>query len=112
MSEKTHGDSRVSEEAAPMTDSELAQSISEMSKGYGVIHGVPKSYSVNTDSDNAWMTDMARANRITHTIPLEDTEVIFNKGALVSILIGAAVGIIGLIALLAIAVADILELFS
>ena len=47
MSEKTHGASRVSEEAAPMTDSELAQSISEMSKGYGVIYGVPKTYSVN-----------------------------------------------------------------
>ena len=36
MSEKTHGASRVSEEAAPMTDSELAQSISQMSKGYAL----------------------------------------------------------------------------
>ena len=112
MSEKTHGDSRVSEEAAHMTDSELAKAVYNMSKGYGTIFGVPKTYSVNTDSDNAWMTDIARANRITHTIPLEDTEVIFNKGALISILIGAAVGIIGLIAITAWIVADILELFS
>jgi len=105
MSEKTHGASRVSEEAAPMTDSELAQSISEMSKGYGVIYGVPKTYSVN-DSEKPI------ANTYTQRIPLEDTEVVFNKGVIISTLIGAAIGIIGLIAILAWIVYDILALFS
>ena len=105
MSEKTHGASRVSEEAAPMTDSELAQSISEMSKGYGVIYGVPKTYSVN-DSEKPI------ANTYTQRIPLEGTEVVFHKGVLLSVLIGAAVGVIGLIAILAIVIADILALFS
>ena len=105
MSEKTHGASRVSEEAAPMTDSELAQSISEMSKGYGVIYGVPKTYSVN-DSEKPI------ANTYTQRIPLEGTEVVINKGVIISTLIGAAIGIIGLIAILAIVIADILALFS
>ena len=105
MSEKTHGASRVSEEAAPMTDSELAQSISEMSKGYGVIYGVPKTYSVN-DSEKPV------ANTYTQRIPLEDTEVVFNKGAIASILIGAVIGVIGLISITAWIVSDILELFS
>ena len=105
MSEKTHGASRVSEEAAPMTDSELAQSISEMSKGYGVIYGVPKTYSVN-DSEKPV------ANTYTQRIPLEDTEVVFNKGAIASILIGAVIGVIGLISITAWIVSDILSLFS
>ena len=105
MSEKTHGASRVSEEAAPMTDSELAQSISEMSKGYGVIYGVPKTYSVN-DSEKPV------ANTYTQRIPLEDTEVVFNKAAITSILIGAVVGVIGLIGITAWIVSDILALFS
>ena len=105
MSEKTHGDSRVSEEAAPLTDSELAQSISEMSKGYGVIYGVPKTYSVN-DSEKPV------ANTYTQRIPLEDTEVVFNKGVIASILIGAVIGVIGLISITAWIVSDILELFS
>ena len=105
MSEKTHGASRVSEEAAPMTDSELAQSISEMSKGYGVIYGVPKTYSVN-DSEKPV------ANTYTQRIPLEDTEVVFNKGVVASILIGAVVGVIGLIGITAWIVSDILALFS
>ena len=105
MSEKTHGASRVSEEAAPMTDSELAQSISQMSKGYGVIYGVPKTYSVN-DSEKPV------ANTHTQRIPLEDTEVVFNKGVIASILIGAAIGVIGLISITAWIVSDILELFS
>ena len=105
MSEKTHGASRVSEEAAPMTDSELAQSISEMSKGYGVIYGVPKTYSVN-DSEKPV------ANTYTQRIPLEDTEVVFNKGVIASILIGAVVGVIGLIGITAWIVSDILALFS
>ena len=105
MSEKTHGDSRVSEEAAPMTDSELAQSISQMSKGYGVIYGVPKTYSVN-DSEKPV------ANTYTQRIPLEDTEVVFNKGVIASILIGAVIGVIGLISITAWIVSDILELFS
>ena len=105
MSEKTHGASRVSEEAAPMSDSELAQSISEMSKGYGVIYGVPKTYSVN-DSEKPV------ANTYTQRIPLEDTEVVFNKGAIASILIGAVVGVIGMIGVTAWIVSDILALFS
>ena len=105
MSEKTHGASRVSEEAAPLTDSELAQSISEMSKGYGVIYGVPKTYSVN-DSEKPV------ANTYTQRIPLEDTEVVFNKGVITSILIGAVVGVIGLIGITAWIVSDILALFS
>ena len=105
MSEKTHGASRVSEEAAPMTDSELAQSISEMSKGYGVIYGVPKTYSVN-DSEKPV------ANTYTQRIPLEDTEVVFNKATITSILIGAVVGVIGLIGITAWIVSDILALFS
>lgn len=105
MSEKTHGASRVSEEAAPMSDSELAQSISEMSKGYGVIYGVPKTYSVN-DSEKPV------ANTYTQRIPLEDTEVVFNKGVIASILIGAVVGVIGLIGITAWIVSDILALFS
>ena len=105
MSEKTHGASRVSEEAAPMTDSELAQSISEMSKGYGVIYGVPKTYSVN-DSEKPV------ANTYTQRIPLEDTEVVFNKSVITSILIGAVVGVIGLIGITAWIVSDILALFS
>tara|TARA_B100000242_G_scaffold246925_1_gene187670 strand:- start:2419 stop:2736 length:318 start_codon:yes stop_codon:yes gene_type:complete len=105
MSEKTHGASRVSEEAAPMTDSELAQSISQMSKGYGVIYGVPKTYSVN-DSEKPV------ANTYTQRIPLEDTEVVFNKGVIASILIGAVIGVIGLISITAWIVSDILELFS
>ena len=105
MSEKTHGASRVSEEAAPMTDSELAQSMSEMSKGYGVIYGVPKTYSVN-DSEKPV------ANTYTQRIPLEDTEVVFNKGVITSILIGAVVGVIGLIGITAWIVSDILALFS
>ena len=105
MSEKTHGASRVSEEAAPMTDSELAQSISEMSKGYGVIYGVPKTYSVN-DSEKPV------ANTYTQRIPLEDTEVVFNKSVVASILIGAVVGVIGLIGITAWIVSDILALFS
>ena len=105
MSEKTHGASRVSEEAAPLTDSELAQSISEMSKGYGVIYGVPKTYSVN-DSEKPV------ANTYTQRIPLEDTEVVFNKGVIASILIGAVIGVIGLISITAWIVSDILELFS
>ncbi len=105
MSEKTHGASRVSEEAAPMTDSELAQSISEMSKGYGVIYGVPKTYSVN-DSEKPV------ANTYTQRIPLEDTEVVFNKSVIASILIGAVVGVIGLIGITAWIVSDILALFS
>lgn len=105
MSEKTHGASRVSEEAAPMTDSELAQSISEMSKGYGVIYGVPKTYSVN-DSEKPV------ANTYTQRIPLEDTEVVFNKSVVASILIGAIVGVIGLIGITAWIVSDILALFS
>ena len=105
MSEKTHGASRVSEEAAPMSDSELAQSISEMSKGYGVIYGVPKTYSVN-DSEKPV------ANTYTQRIPLEDTEVVFNKGVITSILIGAVVGVIGLIGITAWIVSDILALFS
>ena len=105
MSEKTHGASRVSEEAAPMTDSELAQSISEMSKGYGVIYGVPKTYSVN-DSEKPV------TNTYTQRIPLEDTEVVFNKSVIASILIGAVVGVIGLIGITAWIVSDILALFS
>ena len=105
MSEKTQGASRVSEEAAPMTDSELAQSISQMSKGYGVIYGVPKTYSVN-DSEKPV------ANTYTQRIPLEDTEVVFNKGVIASILIGAVIGVIGLISITAWIVSDILELFS
>ena len=105
MSEKTHGARRVSEEAAPMTDSELAQSISEMSKGYGVIYGVPKTYSVN-DSEKPV------ANTYTQRIPLEDTEVVFNKATIGSILIGAVVGVIGLIGITAWIVSDILALFS
>lgn len=105
MSEKTHGASRVSEEAAPMSDSELAQSISEMSKGYGVIYGVPKTYSVN-DSEKPV------ANTYTQRIPLEDTEVVFNKSVIASILIGAVVGVIGLIGITAWIVSDILALFS
>ena len=105
MSEKTHGASRVSEEAAPLTDSELAQSISEMSKGYGVIYGVPKTYSVN-DSEKPV------ANTYTQRIPLEDTEVVFNKGVIASILIGEVIGVIGLISITAWIVSDILELFS
>ena len=105
MSEKTHGASRVSEEAAPLTDSELAQSISQMSKGYGVIYGVPKTYSVN-DSEKPV------ANTYTQRIPLEDTEVVFNKGVIASILIGAVIGVIGLISITAWIVSDILELFS
>ena len=105
MSEKTHGASRVSEEAAPMTDSELAHSISQMSKGYGVIYGVPKTYSVN-DSEKPV------ANTYTQRIPLEDTEVVFNKGVIASILIGAVIGVIGLISITAWIVSDILELFS
>ena len=105
MSEKTHGASRVSEEAAPMSDSELAQSISEMSKGYGVIYGVPKTYSVN-DSEKPV------ANTYTQRIPLEDTEVVFNKSVVASILIGAVVGVIGLIGITAWIVSDILALFS
>ena len=105
MSEKTHGASRVSEEAAPMSDSELAQSISEMSKGYGVIYGVPKTYSVN-DSEKPV------ANTYTQRIPLEDTEVVFNKATIGSILIGAVVGVIGLIGITAWIVSDILALFS
>ena len=105
MSEKTHGASRVSEEAAPMTDSELAQSISQMSKGYGVIYGVPKTYSVN-DSEKPV------ANTYTQRIPLEDTEVVFHKGVIASILIGAVIGVIGLISITAWIVSDILELFS
>ena len=105
MSEKTHGASRVPEEAAPMTDSELAQSISQMSKGYGVIYGVPKTYSVN-DSEKPV------ANTYTQRIPLEDTEVVFNKGVIASILIGAVIGVIGLISITAWIVSDILELFS
>ena len=105
MSEKTHGASRVSEEAAPMTDSELAQSISEMSKGYGVIYGVPKTYSVN-DSEKPV------ANTYTQRIPLEDTEVVFNNSVIASILIGAVVGVIGLIGITAWIVSDILALFS
>ena len=105
MSEKTHGASRVSEEAAPMSDSELAQSMSEMSKGYGVIYGVPKTYSVN-DSEKPV------ANTYTQRIPLEDTEVVFNKSVIASILIGAVVGVIGLIGITAWIVSDILALFS
>ena len=105
MSEKTHGASRVSEEAAPLTDSELAQSMSEMSKGYGVIYGVPKTYSVN-DSEKPV------ANTYTQRIPLEDTEVVFNKATIGSILIGAVVGVIGLIGITAWIVSDILALFS
>ena len=105
MSEKTHGASRVSEEAAPMTDSELAQSISAMRKGYGVIYGVPKTYSVN-DSEKPV------ANTYTQRIPLEDTEVVFNKSVVASILIGAVVGVIGLIGITAWIVSDILALFS
>ena len=88
-----------------MTDSELAQSISQMSKGYGVIYGVPKTYSVN-DSEKPV------ANTYTQRIPLEDTEVVFNKGVIASILIGAVIGVIGLISITAWIVSDILELFS
>lgn len=105
MSEKTHGASRVSEEAAPMTDSELAQSISQMSKGYGVIYGVPKTYSVN-DSEKPV------ANTYTQRIPLEDTEVVFHKGVVVSVLIGCVVAVVGLIAAALMIVLDILALFS
>ena len=88
-----------------MTDSELAQSISQMSTGYGVIYGVPKTYSVN-DSEKPV------ANTYTQRIPLEDTEVVFNKGVIASILIGAVIGVIGLISITAWIVSDILELFS
>ena len=88
-----------------MSDSELAQSISEMSKGYGVIYGVPKTYSVN-DSEKPV------ANTYTQRIPLEDTEVVFNKSVVASILIGAVVGVIGLIGITAWIVSDILALFS
>ena len=111
MSEKTHGASRVSEEAAPMSDSELAQSISEMSKGYGVIYGVPKTYSVNDSEKPVANTAMSKSH-YTQRIPLEDTEVVFNKSVIASILIGAVVGVIGLIGITAWIVSDILALFS
>ena len=105
MSEKTHGASRVSEEAAPMTDSELAQSISEMSKGYGVIYGVPKTYSVN-DSEKPVK------NTYTQRIPLEDTEVVYHKGVVVSLLVGVVVAVVALIMAVSMIVLDILALFS
>ena len=48
------------------------------------------------DSDDSWMTQMARANRVHVTIPLEDTRVELNIALTVlSIFIGAAIGIVG-----------------
>ena len=48
------------------------------------------------DSDDSWMTQMARANRVHVTIPLEDTRVELNIALTVlSIFIGAVIGIVG-----------------
>lgn len=48
------------------------------------------------DSDDSWMTQMARANRVHVTIPLEDTRVELNIALTVlSIFIGATIAIVG-----------------
>ena len=101
MSKKTHGASRVFEEAAPMSDSDLAKAVYNMSKGYGTIFGVPNKYSVN-DSEK-W---------IKHKLPNEETYTYNNicvmKGLLVVV---GTVLIMGFIAVCMI-IADVLALFS
>ena len=48
------------------------------------------------DSDDSWMTSMARANRIHVTVPLEDTRIELNIALTVlSIFIGCSIAIVG-----------------
>ena len=48
------------------------------------------------DSDDSWMTSMARANRIHVTMPLEDTKIELNIALTVlSIFIGCTIAIVG-----------------
>lgn len=62
------------------------------------------------DSDESWMTQMARANRVHVTIPLEETRVELNIALTVlSIFIGAVIGIVG-VGVLALGVMKLLGL--